>query len=107
MLPEESGDNISPTNDFFLKKGYAGKLFQQMKSVQAALLLNTTDSILTVEMSKWIKIPFGEKKGNDENKFARGYFYNTPPVAAITIIHKFENDVRIFENKILISYLNQ
>jgi hypothetical protein len=105
-LPGESTDNILLTNNFFLKEGYAGNLFQQMKSVQAALLLNTTDSILTEEMNKWIMIPIREKNGNDENKFTRGYFYYVPPVAAITILHKFENDVRMFENKILNNYLN-
>jgi hypothetical protein len=107
MLPEASLENISLTNDFFLKRGNAVKLFQQMKKVQTTMLLNEADSLVTKEIADWIMIPYPKENGNEENKFAKGYFYNAPPVAAITILHKFENDVRVFESRILTNYLKQ
>ena len=101
MLPETSLDNLSLTNDFFLRKGNAAKLFHQMKKVQTILLLNVADSLSSKKISDWIIIPSFEVEGTEENKFIKGYFYFTPPVAATTILHKFENDVRVFENIIL------
>jgi GldM N-terminal domain len=103
MMPEESTDDLSLTNNFFIENKHAETLVNQMKAVQKVLLLNVTDPSLKDEIERWMVIPVREKKYS----FERAYFYNTPPVASISILNKFENDVKVFESKILTNYLKQ
>jgi hypothetical protein len=107
VLPDDIYDELSVTNEFFLAKGNDENLLHEMKTLQAVFLANTSDSVLKEEINKWILAPKRVRAGSEENNFLRSYFYMVPPVAAITILNKFENDVRIFENRILTAYLKQ
>lgn len=105
-VPFESEDNLSLTNSFFFKKrSDALYLFPRLKEVQNYLKIIAIDSSLKDEIKTWnIFRLMEESGGNESGKFIKMYFYNTPPVASITILSKFEKDIKDFENKVLSNY---
>jgi hypothetical protein len=104
-LPEESTDNIRMTNNFFLKKGPADFLLPKMKDLKTAFFTNTKDVKLTGEINKLDELPYGS--GKEHKSYMKAYFHNAPPVAAITMLHKIENDIRNIENQLLKDYLKE
>ncbi len=103
LIPEESIDKVSLTNDFFQGDGQGKFLVLQLTDVQKAFLTNTTDSTLKQRINSLTEVPFSKKKEG----FMKTYFYNVPPVAAMTILSKFENDIENIEYRILKDYLNK
>jgi GldM N-terminal domain len=102
-IPPESEDKLSITNNFFIKKGPADYFFPQLKEIHSSLLANTNNDSLKQQIGSLIEIPGGNKQVD----FKKAWFYNVPPVAALTLLNKFESDVRNIENKILRDCLKQ
>jgi hypothetical protein len=102
-LPLQSEDNLSLTNSFFFQKNNeAMYLFPQLKEVQNYLKVIAIDSLLKDEINAWNTFKLIEgPRGDEGSKFMKKYFYNLAPVAAITILDKFENDIKKFEDKVL------
>jgi hypothetical protein len=91
IVPLQSEDNLSLTNSFFFqKKSEAVYLFGRLKGVQNQLKAIAVDSLLKDEIKAWNTFKLIEEPGGSErDKFMKKYFYNVPPVAAITILNKF------------------
>lgn len=103
LLPEARLDDMESTNIFFIEMGNGKILLNQLLKMRELFLQHTQNSDLRQQIEQLGDVPFDkEKKG-----FVQTYFYMTPPVAALTIISKFENDINIFENKILQEYLSK
>jgi GldM N-terminal domain len=103
VIPSESEDKLSITNNFFIKKGPADYLLPQLKEIHSTFLANTNNDSLRQQIGRLIEIPGGNKQVD----FRKAWFYNVPPVAALTLLNKFELDIRSIENKILLEYLKQ
>jgi hypothetical protein len=100
-LPADSEDNISLTNRFFgNKQGAARHLLPQLKQVQKICLDNTNNPVLQEEINNMVRTPPGKN-------FIALYFYNAPPIAVLTILSKFANDINNIEHKILQEQLNK
>jgi GldM N-terminal domain len=108
-VPIQSEAKLSLTNSFFFqKKSEAMYLFGRLKEVQNYLKAIAIDSLLKDEIKVWNTFKLIEEPGgNESSKFMKVHFYNIPPVAAITILSKFENDIKNFENKVLSNCLKQ
>jgi GldM N-terminal domain len=102
-IPPETYDNLSITNNFFVKKGPADYFLSKLKEIHSSLQANTNNDSLKQQIGRLIEIPGGNKQVD----FNKAWFYNVPPVAALTLLNKFELDVRSIENKILQEYLKQ
>jgi hypothetical protein len=100
-LPENSQDNISLTNRFFdNRQGPVRHLLPNLKEVQKVSLDNTDNPILEEQINNMVKTPPGKD-------FIELYFYGAPPVAVLTILSKFANDINNIEYKILQEQLNK
>ena len=83
-------------------------MFPRLKEVQNYLNAIAIDSSLKDEIKAWNTFKLIEEPdGKESSKFMKVYFYSVPPVAAITILSKFENDIKNFENKVLSNCLKQ
>lgn len=89
----DAEDAIGITNRFFEKNESAWVLLPQLESVQKAFRTMNRDTVLAAKIDQLTAHPGKE--------FNKGWFYNVPPVAAITMLNKFENDVRNVEQQIL------
>lgn len=96
-------DSIDLTNTFFGTKGPAEFLPVQLQEVQTILLKHTSDSLLIEKIRELTSYPGEDRKTG----FNKGWFYNVPPVAALTMLSKFENDVRNLEVRVLKQLLVQ
>jgi GldM N-terminal domain len=92
-LPGEGEDNIDFTNRFFDEHVSAIVLPAQLENVQKAFRAINLDTALTRKIDQLTAHPGKE--------FNKGWFYNVPPVAALTMLSKFENDVRNLEVQVL------
>lgn len=108
-IPLKNEDDLSLTNSFFFQsKNETKYLFPQLKSTQFILRANASDSSLYIQINDWNAFKFSEDpRGSEGDIFMKKYFYNTPPFAVITILNKFENDIRKFENQVLANYLKE
>lgn len=102
-LPVVAEDSIDLTNSFFQAKGPAEFLPVQLAEVQQAMLKHTADAAVIAKINKLTSYPGEERKTG----FNKGWFYNVPPVAAVTMLNKFENDVRTLEAAVLKQLLVQ
>lgn len=100
-LPAESEDKQGLTKDFFKKDENGQTLYFKLTDVQRTLKNLNDKPELDEEINNMFQTP---KKG-EAGKFAKFYFDNTPPVAALTLLSKFENDVNMFERVIVQGFL--
>lgn len=92
-MPSAAEDNMDISNRFFMSDEAAWVLEEQLKNVQKVFTRVNSDTALNNKIERLTNHP-----GKDFNK---GWFYNVPPVAALTILNKFENDVRTIEARLL------
>ena len=95
-IPMKNFDNTKLAHDFFSKDN-GQTLYMRLKDVQRTLMSHNDDPSLDEK----IKAMTGPGKEGDVNAFVQTYFSDVPPVAAMTILSKFENDIRDFEIKVL------
>ncbi len=96
-MPEENDENLDITDQFFIKEKNGENLYYKLDGVQKALSGYNNDPVLSEEINKMTWAP----KGKGASAFANAYFNKVPPVAAMTILSKFENDINKFEKKVL------
>lgn len=101
-IPAGKEDNADLTKSFFKKNDKAEELYLKLSDVQKTLSSYNDDPSTEEEITEMVRVPKHEKA----DKFYKLYFDNTPPVAALTILTKFETDVNMFEKKIVSSFLN-
>lgn len=94
-------DNIDISTRIMVDKGEGKKLYDQLKNYRQAIL--NIDPAIADEFKTSLPInlntPRTKNKGN--NTWEAAYFRMVPTVAAITILSKFQNDVKTAENKVI------
>ncbi|TMI64616.1 MAG: gliding motility protein GldM [Bacteroidetes bacterium] len=95
-------DNLDIATRLMLDKGKAKELLAKLTEFKKNILKNvdpSIDSAFSSTLPIYLEIPKGVSKSN--NTWERAYFHMVPTVAALTILSKFQNDVKTSENKIV------
>ncbi len=99
-------DNVDIATRIMVEKGEGKKLFNILKEYKEKVL--NTDPKIKTEFENSLQIdlktPPTQSKGN--NTWEAAYFRMVPTVAALTILSKFQNDIKTSENKI-VSYCHE
>lgn len=103
ILPPEAYESVELTNEYFITNGKGDGLLAYLEDIQKTLLRHTDNNDLKEKITALTQVPFSR----DGDGFVKAYFYNTPPVAALTIVSKFENDITTIERQILQEYLRK
>ncbi|MCX6319260.1 MAG: hypothetical protein NTW29_18425 [Bacteroidetes bacterium] len=90
-------EKVDITNRFFESDEAAIVLEAQLKNVQQAFLKINHDKAMAQKIDKLTDHPGKE--------FNTGWFYNIPPLAAHTLLYKFEYDVKYLEENLLSNLL--
>jgi len=96
-IPANKEDSIDLTNRFFIKDGNGEILYFRLTDVQKTMSSHNDDPELDKEIQSMTSI--SEEEG--AKVFTRKYFNGIPPVAAMTILSKFVNDIDRLEKKVL------
>ncbi len=97
-----SEDNLDATTRLFDKKGEGEKLKASLETLKKNLL--AIDPEIAKEFANKLPIDVSVPKsqaGNSNLNFTTAYFHMTPTIAALTILNKFQNDVKNSENQIV------
>ncbi len=83
------------------EKGEGPKLFNQLSQFKNALL--NIDPKITAEVGKTLPLDLSMPKVQDKtnNTWTAAYFRMTPAIAAMTILSKFQNDVKNSESQVV------
>lgn len=101
----EDSWNISDLNAsarLFEKQGEGDKLHAELTKFKADLL--AIDPEIAEEFANKLPINLDvppSQTGTQKQTWAQSYFYMTPAIAALTILSKFQNDVKNTENQII------
>jgi GldM N-terminal domain len=99
-LPYIAQDAISLTTAFFFGKEKKGTVFEtQLRTLYKNMQSATANGTIVSKIDAL--------KAGLTNDFVQKYFYNTPPMAVLVLLNKFEHDVRNTEHLILEDYLNE
>ena len=97
-------DNLDVSTRLLVDKGEGKKLYQSLADFKKNVL--GIDTALTHEFENSLPIdltiPKTQNKGN-QNSWEAAYFRMVPTIATLTILSKFQNDVKTTENR-MISY---
>lgn len=94
-------DNLDIATHVMVEKGEGKKLLQSLTDFQNNILnvdakiKDNAKNLVQIDLSK----PPTKNKGN--NTWEAAYFRMVPTVAAMTILSKFQNDVKTSENKVI------
>jgi gliding motility-associated protein GldM len=102
-------DNTNFTSKIFVKDKVGDTLLQKLTEYKKALLA------IDPEMGKQFanSLPINLEKPKLKNtkmadlSWAASYFYMTPTVAALTMLSKFQNDIKTSENKLVNEFHNK
>jgi gliding motility-associated protein GldM len=95
-------DNLDIATRLMLDKGKAKELLAKLTEFKNNILKKvdpSIDSAFATTLPINLEIPKTQSKSN--NTWERAYFHMVPTVAALTILSKFQNDVKTSENKIV------
>ena len=100
-------DNLDIVTKIMVKEGEGKKLLQMLKDYKENIL-NINPAIKT-EFEKSLKIDLSNPPGRDGKikPWDYAYFHMVPTVAGLTILSKFQNDVKTAENKVVAFCHNQ
>ncbi len=94
-------DNLDIATRMFVDKGEGKKLLQALTDYEKNIL--SVDSSINTEFAR--SLPMNLEKPKTQSKsnktWESAYFHMVPTVAALTILSKFQNDVKNSENKIV------
>jgi gliding motility-associated protein GldM len=95
-------DNLDIATRLMLDKGKAKELLAKLTEFKNNILKKvdpSIDSAFATTLPINLETPKTQSKSN--NTWERAYFHMVPTVAALTILSKFQNDVKTSENKIV------
>ena len=95
-------DNLDASTRLMDKLGEGDKLKAELDKVKKDLL--SIDPEITREFANKLPIDLSVPKsqtGNKNPSWTRNYFHMTPAIAALTILNKFQNDIKNSENQIV------
>jgi gliding motility-associated protein GldM len=94
-------DNLDITTRYMVEKGEGKKLYNKLAEYKKNIL--SIDPAINVQFANSLQIdlttPPTSSKGN--KTWEAAYFRMVPTVAALTILSKFQNDVKTTENKVV------
>lgn len=103
-------DNTNFTSQIFVKNKVGDTLFQKLSEYKKALLAIDPNGVgkqfansLPINLEK----PKLKNTKMADLSWAASYFYMTPTVAALTMLSKFQNDVKTSENRVVTEFHNQ
>jgi len=99
-------DNLDAATRLFDNQGQGQKLYKMLGDYKNNIL--SIDPAIQKEFAN--KLPINleipkSQSGNTKLDFTTAYFHMTPAIAALTILSKFQNDVKNSENQV-VSYCN-
>ena len=95
-------DNLDFATRMFVDKGEGKKLLQMLSEYKVNILEKIDpkiDSAFRTSLPIDLEIPKTQSKSN--KTWERAYFHMVPTVAALTILSKFQNDVKTTENRVV------
>lgn len=91
-------DDIEAAQRIIVEGGEGKKLFESLQTFKGKVL--SIDPAITKELSTNFPLNLETPKTQNEDKrWEAAYFHMTPTLAALTILSKFQNDIRTAENK--------
>src|SRR6476620_1160194 len=100
--PNFKEDNLDVPTRLMLTEGRANQLKARLQQLKDKLL--SLDPSIRAQFEKTLPINLEAIKTSNEatsNDWGSGYFHMTPTIAAITILSKFQNDVRNAEAQVV------
>lgn len=95
-------DDLDAATRLFIVNGKGAQLLNDLKGFKEGLL--NIDPEIKTEFATKLPIDLSvppSTTGGGENSWEYNYFHMTPTVAALTILSKFENDVKNAENQVI------
>lgn len=94
-------DNLDIATHIMVEKGEGKKLYQMLSDYKKNIL--AIDPEINNEFSKSLQIDLSQPKTTNKgnNTWEAAYFRMVPTVAALTILTKFQNDIKTSENKVV------
>jgi|GEM_PF-3614145 len=91
QLQKQPDEDFNLVNNYFFTKGKGEELFSLMKSYQCEVVMLNPSNIVKSKVDSiftdFLDVPISKT-------WSEFYFENTPSVAAITMLNKFEIDIR-------------
>jgi len=99
-------DNLDIVTKMMVKEGKGKELFERLKKYKTDVL--GIDSSIKTEFEKSLNIDLSNPPGQDgkTKDWDVSYFHMVPTIAGLTILSKFQNDVKTAENK-LVTFCHQ
>ncbi len=94
-------DNLDIVTHLMVDKGEGNNLFTALKNYRQSVLQVDTLIARNFEKSLQIDLSTPPTRSKSNNSWATAYFHMVPTVAAMTILSKFQNDVKTSENKVI------
>jgi gliding motility-associated protein GldM len=94
-------DNLEAASRLFGTMGKGVELENRLKAYKAAML--AIDPAITTKFSKTLPVDVEPPVGQDGTKkdFTEAYFHMTPTVAGLTLLSKFQNNIKNAENQVV------
>jgi gliding motility-associated protein GldM len=104
--PEINADNIDAAVRLMDQKGKGKELYAKLGDYRKSMLALLGNEAAQFEKSIPIDLTVpasktGTKYGNDVNGWTQSYFHMTPAIAGLTILSKFQNDVKSTEAQVV------
>jgi gliding motility-associated protein GldM len=94
-------DNLDIATRLMVEKGEGKNLYAKLKQYQADVLAVAPEIAKQFNNKLPINLDMPKTKNKGNNSWEAGYFRMVPTVAALTILSKFQNDVKTTENKVV------
>jgi gliding motility-associated protein GldM len=93
-------DDQNSTTRLLVKEGKGKELYRILEEYKKNVL--GVDTAIYAEFSNGFQVDLEKPKDVNKNKnWEESYFYMTPTVGALSILSKFQNDIRTSENKLV------
>ena len=95
-------DQLDAATRVFVKKGRGKELLQLLKDFKDKVLKR--DTAINTAFATSLPINTDKPKsttGDNKKNWEESYFHMVPTIAALTILSKFQNDIKISENKVV------
>jgi gliding motility-associated protein GldM len=95
-------DQLDAATRVFVNKGRGKELLQLLKDFKDKLLKR--DTAISAAFANSLPINLEKPKsqtGDNKKNWEESYFHMVPTIAALTILSKFQNDIKVSENKVV------
>jgi gliding motility-associated protein GldM len=94
-------DNLDIATRMMIDKGKGKELLQKLSEYKKNILAINDSIKLEFENTLPINLETPKTQSKSNNTWERAYFHMVPTVAALTILSKFQNDVKTTENRVV------